>query len=187
MTHLKREIELAAELGAAIVFGGVRGRLEGDALSRASQRIAAAEGLAECVQCATQLRVEPLLEPINRYETNFLNTVDEALSFLRQPGLSPLRLLLDTFHMNIEETDISAAIQRTGGHLGYMHIADSNRRAPGQGHLPLDAILTTLDAIGFTGPLVSEILPLPDDATAARQTAAFWSARRRPARERSQS
>ena len=78
--------------------------------------------------------------------------------------------------MNIEEVSITDAIRRAASRLGYVHLVDSNRHAPGQGHLPFASILGVLDEIGFAGPLVAEVIPLPDDETAARDTAAFWSA-----------
>jgi sugar phosphate isomerase/epimerase len=174
--HLQAEIELAAELGSAIIFGGIRGRLDGEAAGQAGQRAAALDAMARCAHHAAGMGVEILIEPINRYETNFINTTDEAIALLNELKLPGLRILLDTFHMNIEEVSITDAIRRAGSHLGYVHLVDSNRRAPGQGHLPFDSILGVLDEIGFAGPLVAEVMPLPDDETAARHTAEFWSA-----------
>jgi sugar phosphate isomerase/epimerase len=174
--HLQAEIELAAELGAAIIFGGIRGRLDGEPAARAAQRDGALEAIAKCANHAAGMGVEVLIEPINRYETNFINTTDEAIALLDDLKLPGVRILLDTFHMNIEEVSITDAIRRAGPRLGYVHLVDSNRRSPGQGHLPFESILGVLDEIGFAGPLVAEVMPLPDDETAARNTAEFWSA-----------
>lgn len=176
--HVGSEIALAADLNAAIILGGIRGRLDGEAELREATRVAAVDAIASCIDVADRLGVQVLIEPINRYETNYLNTVDEVLELIATPALSAAKVLIDTFHMNIEESDYDKTIRRIGKRLGYVHIADSNRQAPGQGHIPLDSILQTLGAVGFDGPLVAEILPLPDDREAARLTASFWARRR---------
>ena len=82
-------------------------------------------------------------------------------------------LLLDCFHMNLEERDLAATVRSVGDRLGYVHVADSNRRAPGQGPIGFDEIFEVLDDAVYSGPLVAEILPFPDDATAARLAAGF--------------
>ena len=73
------------------------------------------------------------LEPINRYETNFVNTVEDGLAVLEEVGAPNFKLLLDTFHMNIEEADIGMSFRRAEGRLGYVHFADSNRHYARQG------------------------------------------------------
>lgn len=175
--RLKSMIRLAAHFDAAVIVGGIRGHLSGTALEQARQRAAAVEGIRECARFAASHGVTLLIEPINRYETNFVNTAAEGLALLDKIGESfdcaqgkpSAGLLLDTFHMNIEEADITAALSQAGRRLGYLHVADSNRRAPGQGHLDFPAVLRTLSDIGYTGVVTAEILPVPDDATAVRQ------------------
>jgi sugar phosphate isomerase/epimerase len=78
--------------------------------------------------------------------------------------------LADLFHMNIEESDLPAALREVGPLLGHVHFADSNRRAIGFGHTAIAPVIAALREIGYTGALSAEILPLPDAATAARQT-----------------
>jgi sugar phosphate isomerase/epimerase len=75
--------------------------------------------------------------------------------------------------MNIEERDFATTIRRVGDRLGYVHLADSNREAPGQGHINFGEVFQALDDTGYSGPLVAEVLPLPDDLTAARRAASF--------------
>lgn len=174
--HLETLIELAAEFGAAVILGGIRGRLDDDFAKRIAQRAGAVKAISDCARRASGLGVEILVEPINRYETNFVNTTDEAIELIEELGLPSVRLLLDTFHMNIEERSFADTIRRAGSRLGYVHLVDSNRLAPGQGHLPFGSILQALDDIGFNGPMVAEVMPLPDAASAARHTAEFWSA-----------
>ena len=85
-----------------------------------------------------------------------------------------MKLLLDAFHMNIEEVSIPAAIRQAGRPAGSLPFAsDSNRHAPGMGHLDYEEITTALHDIGYQGWLSAEVLPLPDDYSAARQAREF--------------
>jgi sugar phosphate isomerase/epimerase len=115
-----------------------------------------------------------LLEPLNRYESNLFNTVAETLAFLDTLRTKNVKLLCDLFHMNLEEADIAAALRRAGPRLGHVHFADSNRRAIGLGHTDIAPIAAALKDIGYAGYVSAEVLPLPDAATAARQTMASF-------------
>jgi hypothetical protein len=91
---------------------------------------------------------------LNRYETSLINTVDQALDALE--GLAGCSLALDVYHMNIEETDIPAAIVRAGDRIGHVQVSANDRGAPGRDHLDWRAILHALDLAGYPGPLVIE-------------------------------
>jgi sugar phosphate isomerase/epimerase len=125
--------------------------------------------LQECARAAMEEGVRLAIEPINRYETDLVNTVDEGLELIRQVDVSSLGLLLDTFHMNIEEPDIEESILRAGKHLFHFHLADSNRRHPGAGHLDFTSICNVLKSTGYTGWVSGEFLPYPDADTAAER------------------
>lgn len=99
------------------------------------------------------------VEPINRYETYLLTTVDEALRFVDDVGADNVKLNVDTFHMNIDEADLTAAIRKAGDRLVHMHVADSNRQAPGRGHTDFTAIYKALYEVGFDGTVVLEPVP----------------------------
>jgi 5-keto-L-gluconate epimerase len=165
--QLKEHVGFAARLGSALVVGGVRGTLPRDATAD-TLRKHAQEALREVAEEASARGVQLLLEPINRYETNFLNTAEEALAFIEEGGLEGVKLLLDTFHMNIEEVSIEGAIRLAGPRLGYVHLVDSNRRAPGCGHTDFGPVLDALLKCGYTAYLGMEVLPWPDDPGAAR-------------------
>jgi len=167
-------IDLASRFGAAVIVGGIRGRLVGPPGEQASQRAGAVEAIRGCAVHAAERGVTLLLEPINRYETNFVNTAAQGLAVLDEIAHPSMKLLLDTFHMNIEEPSLEEAVLAAGDRLGYVHVADSNRRAPGQGHTDFAGLVSALGKIAYEGMLVAEILPLPEDAEAARLTAAFW-------------
>ncbi|MGD2104916.1 MAG: sugar phosphate isomerase/epimerase family protein, partial [Anaerolineae bacterium] len=103
------------------------------------------------------------LEPINRYETFLVTNVSQALPFLDDVGSDNLKLHLDTFHMNIEEPDLAAAVRQAGDLLVSMHVSDSNREAPGRGHIDFDALMSALEDVGFEGPLTLEPVPPGSD------------------------
>jgi sugar phosphate isomerase/epimerase len=170
------QIALAAEFGAAVILGGVRGRLVASGVERERRHAAAVEAIRECADVAATSGVTMMLEPINRYESDFVQTAEEGLALIDEVSSPALRLLLDSFHMNIEESRLATAIRRVGNRLGYIHLADSNRQAPGQGHIDFGEVFEALADVGYEGPLVSEILPLPDDLTAARRAADFLRA-----------
>jgi sugar phosphate isomerase/epimerase len=113
------------------------------------------------------------LEVINRYETNILNTAEETLSFLDTHALNNCFVHLDSFHMGIEETDMSAAIGRCGSRIGYVHLADNTRGYPGSGSFDFRGILGALDEAGYGGWLSVECLPDPSGPLAAERAIAF--------------
>jgi RpiB/LacA/LacB family sugar-phosphate isomerase len=171
--RLKSIIRLASRFNAAVIIGGIRGRLSGTTAEQNQGRAGAVEAIRECARFASAQQVRLLIEPINRYETNFINSSAQGLALLEEVGDPALKLLLDTFHMNIEEPDIDAALQTAADCLGYVHVADSNRYAPGQGHIDFLSVLRTLVRISYQGPVTAEILPVPDDVTAIQQAGSF--------------
>ncbi len=122
-------------------------------------------------RAAREVGVRLVLEPINRYESNWLNTVDEVMDLIARLGEDNVGVLPDAFHMNIEEADLPPALRRGGSLVWHVHVADSNRRAPGWGHLDVAGIVATLREIGYTGFVSAEILQHPTPEAAARQTA----------------
>jgi sugar phosphate isomerase/epimerase len=115
---------------------------------------------------AQERNVSIVFEAINRFENNYLNTAQETVAFIRENGLPNTKILLDTFHMNIEDADMSKAIFDCGDLLGYVHIADSNRHYAGAGHINMKEIFSALKKINYSGYISAECLPLPDENTA---------------------
>jgi sugar phosphate isomerase/epimerase len=91
------------------------------------------------------------LEIVNRYEANWGRSIAEGLEFLAAVAHPNLGLTPDTFHMNIEEADLGEAIRRGGAHILHMHVADSNRQAPGSGHFDFPQVLSALREVGYAG------------------------------------
>lgn len=163
----KAHIPLAARAGAIIIIGLLRGTTRpGVEPARAMSWLILA--LEECCAAARQEGVRLALEPLNRYETTLVNNVAEGLGLLNQVDAPNLGLLLDTFHMNIEEPSIEGSILAAGEHIYHFHVADSNRWYPGAGHLDFGSILRALVTAGYPGWISGEFMPLPDADTAGR-------------------
>jgi sugar phosphate isomerase/epimerase len=131
------------------------------------------EGLTELGAHAASAGVALLLEPLNRYEDHMVNTVAAAAELAEASGSPAVRVLADTYHMNIEEDDPCAALRATGERLGAVHLSDSNRHQPGTGHVPFDAILATLRDIGFGGVLSVECRLRGEPAEAVHECGAY--------------
>lgn len=123
----------------------------------------AVDSLRQLAGYAEQRGIVLGLEPINRYETFLVNNLDQALRFIAEVGSDQLQLHLDTFHMNLEEADIAETIHRAGRRLVNLHISDSNRQAPGQGHFDFAGLIGALKEIGYAGCLTLEPVPPGSD------------------------
>jgi sugar phosphate isomerase/epimerase len=109
------------------------------------------------------------IEPINRYESETMRTVDHGQRLSSPRSVLHVDLLIDMFHTNIEETSASDSLARGGPHLLNVHLADSNRRHPGAAHLDFAAIVESLDAAGYDGFLPGEFLPEPSPNESAQR------------------
>ena len=161
-----RYIRLAEKLEADVIIGSVKGRFEGSYQDGWNNLRSCLE---RCSREAERAGIHILLEPLNRYESNIVNTLDEGVKLIREIGSGALKLLADTFHMNIEERSIPEAIRKARHHLAYLHFSDSNRQAPGSGHINFKEVIDVLKEIGYDGTISFEILPIPDQFSAARQ------------------
>lgn len=160
-------LELACALNAMVILGLIRGRIP-EGVSRASARRWARDAIRRAADRGAQDRTRLVIEPINRYETNFLNSVDDTLAFLQEVDRPNVGILADTFHMNIEDASISKSLRRAGRAIFHVHVADSNRWAPGCGHLDFMEILGTLQAMRYSGYVSVECLPKPDPESCPR-------------------
>ena len=112
------------------------------------------------------------LEPLNRFETDFINTCDQGLKMLKDVGSKALKLHLDTFHMNIEEKNQAAAIRKAGKSLGHFHACGSDRGTPGNDHIDWKPIAAALKSIGYQGDVVIE--SFTTDVKVIARAAAIW-------------
>jgi len=141
---------------------------------------AVARNLKEICAVAEAHGCQIAMEPLNRFETDFLNTVEQGLAMIADVNRPALKLLLDTFHMNIEEKDIPAAIRRAGKHVAHFHACGTDRGTPGKDHLDWPGIAAALREIRYPGDVVIESFT-PDVKVIAR-AAAIWR-RIEPTRE----
>ena len=165
-------VPLAARLNAIIILGLIRGITPKGQTHQ--QSIAYLIGaLQECAAAAAPQRVRFALEPLNRYETDLIHTVADGLDLIERVGADNVGLLLDTFHMNIEEPVIEDSIRACAGRIFHFHVADSNRWYPGAGHLDFKSMLEALFATGYQGFVSGEFMPLPDADTSAERSIAY--------------
>lgn len=164
-------IDFAGRFSAPAIIGSMQGRWEGG-MTRAQALVWLGEALEDLGEHAARHRVPLLYEPLNRYETNLFNRLGDTAAWLGTLRTRNVRILADLYHMNIEETNLAGALIEAGPLVGHVHFADSNRRAIGFGHTDVAPIIAALRTIGYAGYLSAEIIPLPDDAAAARQTIA---------------
>lgn len=165
--RIKSHILVAARFNAAIIIGLVRGIVK-PGVDHAQATDWLIEALRECSAAAEPFGIRLALEPINRYETTLINNAAQGLDLIERVGAGNFGLLLDTFHMNIEEPSIEDSVKQTGDRIFHFHVADSNRWYPGAGHLDFKSILAALFATGYTGFVSGEFMPVPDAATGAR-------------------
>ncbi len=171
--RINSHIPLAARFGAVIIIGLIRGIIKpGVDQHQAEEWLV--EALAACSRAAAPDGVQLALEPINRYETTLINDAAQGMDLIDRVGAANFGLLLDTFHMNIEEPQIEESIHACGSRIFHFHVADSNRWHPGAGHLDFHSIISALYATGYAGFISGEFLPLPDAETAAAKNIAYW-------------
>ncbi len=171
---IKNLIDVAVEIGATRVnIGRVRGFVpESEALETAEGRFF--EAIGECAGYAAPRDVTIVIEPVNRYEINYINSVlPDGIDVVSRIGLPNVKLMPDVFHMNIEDASIAGSLVAAGPLVGYVHLADSNRWAPGQGHTDFEAIAGALATIGYDDWVAVEILPYPMADEAAAQAIAY--------------
>jgi sugar phosphate isomerase/epimerase len=127
----------------------------------------------ELCEYALLRKVCLILEPVNRYEIDFINTVEEGAELMKKVGMPNMKLMPDLFHMNIEDSNIGGELAGNIEFIEYIHVADSNRLAPGWGHTDFPIIFNALLNAGYDGWVSAEILPRPDPDSAALQTIGF--------------
>lgn len=167
--YIRAIIDFAGPFGAPAIIGSMQGR-HGDEVDQPTAMKLLAEALEALGEHARQYKVPLIFEPINRYETNLINTIEAGLKLVQPLATKNVLLLADLFHMNIEEVDSAAALRAGGKFIGHVHFVDSNRRPAGLGHIDYRPIVEALRSIGYDRFASAEALPYPDPESAARQT-----------------
>jgi D-psicose/D-tagatose/L-ribulose 3-epimerase len=160
IAYLRTCVDIAQEVGSPLVAGpmySATGRAELlDPDDRAPLRERAVEALQTVAAYAAERDVTLAIEPLNRFETDLVNTVEQGVALCADIGGPNVGLLLDTFHMNIEEKDIGAAIRSAGTYLRHFHACENDRGAPGSGHIAWPEVFAALADAGFDDTIVIE-------------------------------
>lgn len=158
--YLKTCIDLAAAVGSPHVAGPMyapTGQTQMlDAADRAAQLKRAADSLRETAEYAAGLGIRLAIEPLNRFETDLINTTEQALELLELIGADNVGLLIDTFHMNIEEKSLGDAVRLAGPKVFHVQVSENDRGTPGSGHVPWAEFFAALQDINYDGQIVVE-------------------------------
>jgi len=174
--YISALIEQAAEMGCPRIIGplysvvGKRGPVP--TAEKKTEFAAVVKNLKLLAALAAKKGIELDVEPLNRFETDFLNTCDQGLRLIKAVGAGNVKLHLDTFHMNIEEKNQAAAIRKVGKHLGHFHACGTDRGTPGGDSLNWEPIVSALHDIGFDGDVVIE--SFTQDVKVIAAAAAIW-------------
>lgn len=162
--YVKRVADMSAEVGAPVMIVAPTANGKTASLANFDDEVKwAIEGIREGAEYAAKLNVNLCIEAWNRYETYMLNRLDQAVEMWKEVNLPNVGIMGDVFHMNIEEENIAEAIRQSGDALIHVHLADSNRKAPGLGHVDFAPVLQALKDIDYKGYLSFEILPAAAD------------------------
>jgi len=161
--QMKQQLTTIAAAGGALAvtpasYGMFSRRLPPFEPPRSSEedRRVLVEGFGELAEHARAEGVRICLEPLNRYEDHMINTLGQAVEICQAVGSPAMGVCADTYHMNIEETDLAESLLATGAWLQHVQVSDSNRLEPGTGHIDWLAVLAALAAAGFAAPLAYE-------------------------------
>jgi D-psicose/D-tagatose/L-ribulose 3-epimerase len=176
MSYLMKLIDQAKVIGTERVIGPVYSRVGRtgpfEAAERKQEWQLVVKNLKKLCKYAQAMQVTICMEPLNRFETNFINTVDQAMAMIKDVGSPALKLHLDTFHMNIEEKCQGEAFKKAGKLLGHIHACGSDRGTPGNDHIGWECIAKALKAIKYDGPVVIE--SFTQDVKIIAAAAAIW-------------
>ena len=158
--YLKTCIDYAGIIGSELVSGPMYSATGKTRLQSAEEKQRqwswAVENMKIVADYAEERGVRLAFEPLNRFETDFINTVEQGLELIEKVGSEQVGFLLDTFHMNIEEKNMSNAIRLAGDRIYNFHACENDRGTPGTGHIDWSSVFEALHDISYDGPVVIE-------------------------------
>jgi D-psicose/D-tagatose/L-ribulose 3-epimerase len=176
MAFIRHCIEAAQTLGASNLIGPMYSAVgrtwSATAEERARDLDLLVAQLSQLAVYAADHGVTLCLEPLNRFETSFINTAVQGIEVIDRVAHPACQLMLDTFHMNIEEASLGQAIRAVGPRLRHFHACENDRGVPGAGHVPWPDVAAGLKDIGYTGPVVIESFAA--NVKAIARAAAIW-------------
>ncbi len=167
--RLNKMIKFIGSRGSSsknILIGYLKGELADDKDYADTQKTWLKDALTELIDTAGIFNVTIVLEVINHNEVNFLCNISDGVDFVTKFNSDHFKLAIDTYHMNIDEDDISQAIKQAKEHIGYVHLSDDNRGYPGSGNINFPEIVRVLEEINYRDFLVIECGAFPDKKTA---------------------
>jgi D-psicose/D-tagatose/L-ribulose 3-epimerase len=174
--YIRHCVDAAHTIGATNLIGpmysavGRTWQMSAEERERDTQVVVAA--LRELAEYAAARDVVLCVEPLNRFETSFLNLASQGVDLIDRVDHPSCRLMLDTFHMNIEERSLGDAIRAAGARLHHVHACENDRGAPGSGHVPWNDVALALREIGYAGPVVIE--SFTSNVKSIARAAAIW-------------
>ncbi len=168
-------IDLASEFGGLVNIGRVRGQILGRDKKLCEDLFL--DMATKLSDYAATKGVTIILEPVNRYEIDYINNTDQCVELVKKVDRANFTMMPDVFHMNIEDAHMGEALIRNRDYVRYIHLADSNRWAPGDGHMDFDDIFSALGKIGYDGWCTVECLPYPSPEEAASRAVKFLRSR----------
>jgi D-psicose/D-tagatose/L-ribulose 3-epimerase len=158
--YIRWLVDAAAELGSPTVCGPMYSAVGKDHLrdekARKEEWDLAVAGVSEMADYAESKGIKLAMEPLNRFETDMINTAAQGLDFIRQTGKKNIGLHLDTFHMHLEEKSSADAIRLTGDKIYHFHTCENDRGVPGTGQVHWEEISKALKEVDYQGPVVIE-------------------------------
>jgi 5-keto-L-gluconate epimerase len=167
--RMKGHIDFAQALNCSLIVGGILGNIKVKFGQGYEVEKKVTDCFCQCLEYAKEKNVIILFEPINLYLTYFVCTLDEGADFIKHLGYENLELIPDTHHMHMEEKSVEQSLINHINLFHYIHFSDSNRQAPGFGNINFQNVVDTLKQQKFNGVISFEVLPVPDDMTAAKQ------------------
>lgn len=158
--RLKDHIDFASHFSCKVIIGFIRGNRKQRSIEEVTKIFI--EQMRYLADYALPRKVTLVIEPLNRYEIDFLNTLSQTFEIVQMIDRANVGVLADTFHMNIEEAKIEQSLCSVASKLYHFHVADSNRWAPGTGHYDFESTFKTLRRINYKGYISVECLPLPN-------------------------
>ncbi len=164
--RIKNHIDFASSFKTIVVIGLVKGWII-ENYSQSKEFIT--ECLKECNEYGQEKGIYIALEPINRFQEDFFHSILDCKKYLDEVHLSNVKMMIDSFHMNIEDADMWTNMRKAKDYIIHVHYSENNRLAPGMGHFDFIKMTEVLKEINYSGYISAEILPLPDSYTAAKQ------------------
>ena len=169
--RIEKYINFAQEMQSRVIIGLIRGRYNRDNPPK-NEKQHIKSSLKSCCKLAEDRGVELVFEPINRFEIDSYNTIAESVELIKEIGSEYLKLLIDTFHTNLEEDPgfVWDDLREVAPLVSHLHLSDCTRRAPGTGHFDFKAFLNLFQVSGYKGFASIETIMKPSFEEVARQT-----------------